>query len=252
MKKLLLSLVALFAVSASYAQSLVVYSADHSGNKVSQADENGNLPAVDYTFNGIPGMEQAQYNFYVENTSSVGGTMYFEATPMNDYAENNITIGFCYDGRCTSVSTGTTQIEANGYYNGGGMGLFDMTASAKQSIEGTADFKVEFTLEGETASTTVYFSINYKNPSGIASAEVVNNLKVFQDESGNVVVDYGFGNDAERELSIVSLAGQTLYSCAVDGASGNMVLPVNLGKGVYLYSVTEGGRVLSSHKLVVR
>ena len=84
------------------------------------------------------------------------------------------------------------------------------------------------------------------------TAEVLGNLRVYQDAAGNVVADYGFGNDGDRTLSIVSLSGQKVYECPVDGANGTMTLPVDLGRGVYLYSVTEGGQLLSSHKFVVR
>lgn len=99
----------------------------------------------------------------------------------------------------------------------------------------------------------MFITVNFKTKSsGVASAEVLGNLRVYQDAAGNVVADYGFGNDGDRTLSIVSLSGQKVYECPVDGANGTMTLPVDLGRGVYLYSVTEGGQLLSSHKFVVR
>lgn len=254
MKKFLLFLAVALVTFTAYSQSLVVYSSDHLGNKNVQADASGNLPTIDYTcVTDQAFAEQIQYYLYVENTSSVGGNVSFSATPLNDFATSNFGIGFCYEGRCTNVPTGSFSIQPLGFYNGGAVPGFDMTLSPKTLVDGVAEFKIDFTLEGEQESTTVFITVNFKTKSsGVASAEVLGNLRVYQDAAGNVVADYGFGNDGDRTLSIVSLSGQKVYECPVDGASGTMTLPVDLGRGVYLYSVTEGGQLLSSHKFVVR
>ena len=118
--------------------------------------------------------------------------------------------------------------------------------------EGTGEYKLQLQFEHDDAPSVFFININFTMGNGVASAEVLGNLRVYQDAAGNVVADYGFGNDGDRTLSIVSLSGQKVYECPVDGASGTMTLPVDLGRGVYLYSVTEGGQLLSSHKFVVR
>ena len=129
----------------------------------------------------------------------------------------------------------------------------DLQASwVGERVPGIGQYRIEFKFEHDAESCVFFVNIDFKNPSGVASAEVLGNLRVYQDAAGNVVADYGFGNDGDRTLSIVSLSGQKVYECPVDGASGTMTLPVDLGRGVYLYSVTEGGQLLSSHKFVVR
>lgn len=254
MKKLLLLLAVMLVTFTASSQSLIVYSSDHLGNKNVQADASGNLPSVDYTCaTDVAYAEQIQYYLYVENTSNVGGTVSFSATPLNDFATSNFGIGFCYEGKCTSISTGSFNIQPNGFYNGGVVPGFDMTLNPRTLVDGIAEFKIDFTLEGEQLPTTVFITVDFKvKSSGVASVDVLGNLRVYQDAAGNVVADYGFGNDGDRTLSIVSLSGQKVYECPVDGANGTMTLPVDLGRGVYLYSVTEGGQLLSSHKFVVR
>ena len=261
MKKLLLTLAAVVVAATTFAQSLVFVETDHAGTYEKEATGD-RLPDFNFPLNEY-GMYT--YFFYVKNTSAQAG----KVTPvaleyMNDYAQTHLNASFCYNGSCyeTIEQCPPFEIGAYGEFRGGtnfdgspiteGSGL-DMQIMYKGANEaGTAEVRFAFQFDQDQAPSVCYLNLQFTDGSGIASAEVINNLKVYQDEAGNVVADYGFGNDAARELSIVSLAGQTLYTCPVDGVSGNMVLPVNLGKGVYLYSVTEGGKVLSSHKLVVR
>lgn len=265
MKKLLLSLIAAMAAVVAFPQSLNIVACGPAGV------EEEERPAVDGKLTGackFEGSRPAEFDFYVVNNSSQAGTVrVLELSSVNDYAiEHTMFLAMCYNGSCQPASNlSDFTIGANGVYRGENLNLNPPEEAPEvgslmhlqiiyggERVNGTAEYRLSLQFEHDAEPSVFYISLDFDLGTGVASAEVVNNFKVYQDGAGNVVADYGFGNDVQRELSIVSLSGQTVYTCDVDGASGNMVLPVNLGKGVYLYSVTEGGNVLSSHKLVVR
>ena len=262
--RLLLSLIAAMAAVVAFPQSLNIVACGPAG-----VDEE-ERPAVDGKLTGackFEGSRPADFDFYVVNNSAQAGTVkVVELSAVNDYAiEHTILLAMCYNGSCQIASFKDFTIGANGVYRGENLdqnppeeapevgSLMHLQIQyAGERVNGTAEYRLSLQFEHDAEPSVFYISLDFDLGTGVASAEVINNFKVYQDGAGNVVVDYGFGSAADRELSIVSLSGQTVFTCDVDGASGNLVLPVNLGKGVYLYSVTEGGNVLSSHKLVVR
>lgn len=262
MKKLLLTLaLSVMTLSSFYAQSLTLVACGGAGSSEPEvpADANNTLNG-DYTFNGF--FDQFMFNFYVKNNSSQGGVVtVVDVSPSNDLARTYTPLAsLCYNNLCYPAGSWPSfNIEANGEYRGSNTGDItqgsgmDLQASwVGERVPGIGQYRIEFKFEHDAESCVFFVNIDFKNPSGVASAEVLGNLRVYQDAAGNVVADYGFGNDGDRTLSIVSLSGQKVYECPVDGASGTMTLPVDLGRGVYLYSVTEGGQLLSSHKFVVR
>lgn len=262
MKKLLLTFVAAALAATSFAQSLSIVATDHEGTF--------ETPAVDNTLNGSFQLSNGpinlfQYYFYLKNNSSQGGTVQVDSLlAINDFARAHTPVpSLCYNSSCYSGFFPTFEIDANGEYRGGmagyppqpittGSGMDMQLIYSGTAEEGTGEYKLQLQFEHDDAPSVFFININFTMGNGVASAEVLGNLRVYQDAAGNVVADYGFGNDGDRTLSIVSLSGQKVYECPVDGANGTMTLPVDLGRGVYLYSVTEGGQLLSSHKFVVR
>lgn len=262
MKKLLLSLATVCFALTSFAQSLTLVATDHEGTFETPAVDN--TLSGTYKFNGIADI--CTYYFFVKNNSSQAGTVsVISLTSSNDYAATHTpTPGLCYNNSCYSVGNFPDfEIEANGEYRGGtdmstgqpitkGSGMDLQLIYLGATEEGTGEYRLEFKFEHDEASSVFFVNIDFTNGGSIADASVLGNLKVYQDESGNIVADYGFGNAGDRALSIVSISGQKVFECPVDDASGNMTLPVQLNKGVYLYSVTEGGKILSTHKFVVK
>ena len=262
MKKLLLTFVAAALAATSFAQSLSIVATDPEGTF--------ETPAVDNTLNStiqfLSGPVQIlSYDFYIKNNSSQGGTVQVDSlVSINDYARAHTSApSLCYNMSCYSPGQvfPPFEIEAYGEYRGGAADFPQPEKGSEMHMqliytgtveEGTGEYKLQLQFEHDDAPSVFFININFTMGNGVASAEVLGNLRVYQDAAGNVVADYGFGNDGDRTLSIVSLSGQKVYESPVDGANGTMTLPVDLGRGVYLYSVTEGGQLLSSHKFVVR
>ncbi len=256
MKKLILALACLPLATFAFAQSLSIVGVGVAGDK----SEEG-IPAVDntleatYTFSGYM-VNACTYYFYIQNNSSQSGTVQvIDVASSNEYAQTYTpTPNLCYKEQCYAPGSNYPdfEIEANGNYYGEPEMDLQLIYEIGSEVEGTGEYRLEFKFEHDEASSVFYVKINNVHASGIASAEVIGNIKVYQDNAGNIVADYGFGNSANRTLSIISIAGQKVFECPINYASGTMALPVNLSKGVYLYSVTENGKMLSTYKFIVK
>lgn len=275
MKKILLTVFAMLAVANGFAQTLSFgYVEGHAtGNAVDvPLDSNGKISAsMPYTSTEFEGMVIENFQmtpayFYVVNNSDKSVTVTpQEATMLNEFAQNHLSVAFCYNGNCWMAPYPKFTVPANGEYRGEKDGAAKLTSDSEMDAtisykklngvleEGVGEVRCDFQVEGESDLYSFYLNVTCsKSGSGLSVVSAVSGLKVYQDASGNVVADYGFGNAKDRVLSIVGLSGEVLYRCKITTGSGNMTLPVDLKKGMYLYSVTEAGKVVAAHKFVVR
>lgn len=274
MKKILLTVFAMLAVANGFAQTLSFgYIEGHGTDTPVDVPlaANGkisvNMPYTSYEFEGktYESFQGAFAYFYVINNSDNSVTVTPQTVvPLNDFAANHVNVQFCYNNSCFGGNFPSFTIPANGEYRGEGLGgaqptsdsKMDATISYKKSgdvlEEGVGEIKCDF-LVGKSDVCSFYLDVTCsKGTDGLSVVSAVSGLKVYQDASGNLVADYGFGNAKDRVLSIVGLSGEVLYRCKITTGSGNMTLPVDLKKGMYLYSVTEAGKVVAAHKFVVR
>lgn len=275
MKKILLTVFAMLAVANGFAQTLSFGRIDGhaTDNPVDvPMDANGKISvSMPYTYSEFEGMVIESFQmtpayFYVINNSDKSVTVTPQSTTMlNEFAQNHLSVSFCYNGNCWMAPFPSFTVPANGDYRGEKVGEAQLSKDSEMDAsisyrkyqnkfeEGVGEVKCDFQVEGESDVYSFYLDVTCsKTSDGLSVVSAVSGLKVYQDASGNLVADYGFGNAKDRILSIVGLSGEVLYRCKITNGSGNMTLPVELKKGMYLYSVTEAGKVVAAHKFVVR
>ncbi|MBR3950593.1 MAG: T9SS type A sorting domain-containing protein [Bacteroidaceae bacterium] len=112
-----------------------------------------------------------------------------------------------------------------------------------------ADFVMVNTAnEDDLTYVTVVF--DYSRVAALHGASMANNIKVFQ-RGDNLVCNYAFDAVAERSLVVTNIVGARVATVALDGNNGEVALD-RLPKGVYVYTLVEGGRNVKSQKIVVR
>ena len=112
-----------------------------------------------------------------------------------------------------------------------------------------ADFVMANTAnEDDLTYVTVVF--DYSRVAALNAANMANNVKVFQ-RGDNLVCNYAFDAVAERSLVVTNIVGARVATVALDGNNGEVALD-RLPKGVYVYTLVEGGRNVKSQKIVVR
>lgn len=100
----------------------------------------------------------------------------------------------------------------------------------------------------EAVTVTVNYEYN-EQTTGISSATANQAVTVYQ--SGNIAeLAYNFDSAATRQLNIYNVTGKLIASEMLVGANGTQTLSVQ--KGLYIYSLTENGKVVATHKFVVR
>ena len=113
--------------------------------------------------------------------------------------------------------------------------------------------KVDFVMantanDDDLTYVTVVF--DYSRVAALNAANMANNVKVFQ-RGANLVCNYAFDAVAERSLVVTNIVGARVATVALDGNNGEVALDC-LPKGVYVYTLVEGGRNVKSQKIVVR
>ncbi len=103
--------------------------------------------------------------------------------------------------------------------------------------------------EDDLTYVTVIYDYS-KVEGSVNSANVTNEVKVFQ-RGENLVCNYAFDAVANRSLVVTNIVGARVAAVALDGNNGEVALD-RLPKGVYVYTLVEGGRNVKSQKIVVR
>ena len=99
-----------------------------------------------------------------------------------------------------------------------------------------------------TYVTVIYDYAKYV--AAVNKAGVNNNMNVSQ-RGANLVCNYAFDTVAERSLVVTNIVGARVASVALEGNNGEVAVE-RLPKGVYVYTLVEGGRNIKSQKIVVR
>lgn len=247
MKKILLSVIALFTATIVSAQSLSLVIQNHeTGDDVATLNSGdtydaGSLWDGYYFNNGV--------YFYVKNNSDKAGTFVYQSWEMVE-GDNSVKIGVgVCDGVCEDDLTGLGpyKIDANGEYKGGTPMGIDFTFNG----QGAYKYKVNIKFSEDAEPCVFYFKVQLGNPSSINSINSNESNVKFYQNGNNVTMDYAFNEGGNRTLSIVSLSGNVLYTCELDGSNGTLNVPVELASGVYLYTV-NGENGTTAHKFVVR
>lgn len=113
--------------------------------------------------------------------------------------------------------------------------------------EGTAEALFTVTSGSLTKTITVYF--NMEDPHSINSA-FVNNLVTISQRGNGAELNYNFDTTANRTVNVYNVTGSKILSDNLAGTNG--VLSLSLERGIYIYSVVENGKVVATHKFVVR
>lgn len=245
MKKILLSVIALFTATIVNAQSLSLVIQDHETKEDIKTLNSGD------TYDAGSLWEEGGDSplfFYIKNNSGKSGTVTFES--WEKISGVFFGLGLCFNGTCYTWDKpyGPYDIPANGVFdrNADIMFLTDFNVPG-----GNSEVKLNIKFSEDAEPCVFNIKVKLGDPSSINSvASNENNVKFYQNGS-NVTMDYAFNEGGNRTLSIVSLSGNVLYTCELEGSNGTLNVPVELASGVYLYTV-NGENGTTAHKFVVR
>lgn len=100
----------------------------------------------------------------------------------------------------------------------------------------------------DAVSVTVLYAYNVN--SSIASVNANNEVKVYQ--NGNITeLVYGFESDGNRQIIIYDAVGKIISSQTITDTAGAVSFS-SLNKGLYFYSVSENGKVITAQKFINR
>ena len=131
-----------------------------------------------------------------------------------------------------------------------------MLMSNQESYGGYKDayIKADYMLvNAANEDDLTYVTVIYdyaKYVAAVNKAGVNNNMNVSQ-RGANLVCNYAFDTVAERSLVVTNIVGARVASVALEGNNGEVAVE-RLPKGVYVYTLVEGGRNIKSQKIVVR
>lgn len=174
------------------------------------------------------------------------GTENVEATLEVNYMEGDGSISYCgfKGGTCTIVPQGGKSARTATCEPGEEVDANVEFRSLKEQAKG----KVKFTLTSGSMVKSVIVNFLY-DTKAIGSTLVNNQVTISQ--NGNVAeLNYNFDTNANRMLNVYNVTGAKIMSDNLAGNNGTLSL--SLEKGIYIYSVVQNGKVVATHKFVVR
>lgn len=243
MKKFLLSAVAIFAVTMASAQSLSLVIQNHETKADIATLNSGDTYDAGSLWDGY--FDSGVF-FYIINNSDKSGDVVFQSWELVEGETSFSGVGICTDklGTCLPDLTGQTiSVKANEVYKDN----MDFTFRGVGALK----YKINIKFSEDAEPCEFYFNVILGSTTSISSvASNRNNVKLYQNGS-SVTMDYAFNEGENRTLSIVSLSGNVLYTCELEGSNGTLNVPVELAAGVYLYTV-KGENGTTAHKFVIR
>lgn len=254
MKKILLSVIALFTATIVSAQSLSLVIRDYETKDDVAVLNSGDTYNVGSLWNEELEADTELY-FYIKNKSDKSGTVTFES--WEKISGNFDGLSLCYAGEDGGMGECHAWVGKLGPFDIPANGVLDrdmdfMFISMDPNVPG-GNSEVKLNIKFSEDAEPCVFNIKVKlgDPSSINSvASNESNVKFYQN-GNNVTMDYAFNEGGNRTLSIVSLSGNVLYTCELEGSNGTLNVPVELASGVYLYTV-NGENGTTAHKFVVR
>lgn len=243
MKKILLSLIVLFATTMVSAQSLSLVIQNHETGEDVATLNSGDTYDAGSLGEGAP---FGFLYFYVKNNSDKNGEFTFESGKLVSGDTPYSGVGVCspeWGCQLLTEPIGPFIIEAKGVFKNDMDFMFQGT--------GDLEYKVTIKFSEDAEPCTFNFKVKLGNPSSINSINSNESNVKFYQNGNNVTMDYAFNEGGNRTLSIVSLSGNVLYTCELEGSNGTLNVPVELASGVYLYTV-NGENGTTAHKFVVR
>lgn len=243
MKKFLLSAFALLAATVASAQSLSLVIQDHETKEDIATLNSGETYDAGSLWDGM--MDRGVY-FYVKNNSDKSGDFTFESCELVSGETPFSGMGVCFQGTCSmwNKPIGPYSISAKGEYKND----LDFTFFG----EGVLEYKANIKFSEDAEPCTFNFLVRLGEAASINSlSSNEKNIRFYQN-GGTVTMDYQFNESGNRTVSIVSLSGNVLYTCELEGSNGTLNVPVELASGVYLYTVSDEVNGYSAHKFVVR
>lgn len=166
-----------------------------------------------------------------------------------------------------SVSENSSGTGFVGYCGWGFTNCVPVTAGSSVSSDKTVTNKNAIDPEVETLGTEAPFSfeVEYKltyngqeqkinvvlsSESGSAIHTPDASDAVFVSYQGNkAALKYNFSSTTGRQVQIYNLTGRKIAEISLTRNSGTVILP-DLPKGIYLYSIMENGKIITSDKYI--
>jgi hypothetical protein len=101
----------------------------------------------------------------------------------------------------------------------------------------------------DRTSVTVTYNFNQDSQTGLNSPKLTNTISAFQ-EGNQVKFKYGFDSEA-IQLEVYDVVGHKVAHYPLD-SKWVFILPEELTKGIYIYTVRNNNKQLATHKLIVQ
>lgn len=144
-----------------------------------------------------------------------------------------ISFGFP-ESRTTTIASGATEDP-----------LVDVFATNANDV----DVYAEYLLEYKGTQQKIYLHVT-SNPTSVDNVEANHKTSVYQ-RDGFTFLEYDFADTTTRYLNIYDITGKKVDAVLLSNDKGNIQLPAP-HKGIFIYSVTENGKVVASNKYIVK
>ncbi len=241
MKKII-TLFSIFCCLCGFAQAQSSFQLTHDGSVLT----NGSVIHVTETGTSMFGGLIMNSEVVITNTttSSTNYTMVLTIVSLTTNGSYQFCFGSCTMPNQIGETTLTNTLHADAV-------LGDLLEYfPEENSYGTSEAKLkvyETGKESEAIEITVFF--DYSDGSGIDKLDAQSALN-FSSNGHILEVKYQFSSDAYRTLSCYQITGSLAKKQEISGADGYMQFDLN--PGCYIMAVEENGRVISTHKVIVK
>lgn len=166
---------------------------------------------------------------------------------------NVLGVSVCGFGGCVPVSATYSNSESlapNAVFDFWTYASYINYAPEYGNIQDLNDFyiKMKFTVTIGDESHVIYMVLT-SDPVSIGQVKT-SDVQVHY-EGGVARLDYSFATDAKRILNLYDITGRKITEMLLSNNTTSVYLP-RTNKGIYLYSITEKGRIIKSGKYIVK
>jgi len=88
---------------------------------------------------------------------------------------------------------------------------------------------------------------------GVTTISKTTGINLYPNPAKNTVnIDYSDINSLPATFTLINILGNTVSSCSINNTSGHTIIDIsNLADGLYLYQVTDSGKLLKTGKVII-
>lgn len=237
MKYIYLGFILLITSITGFAQSIQLI---YNGSVITNGSEI-NLSTID------PDLGQMKAEISVKNIDPANISVKVKKTEISIIPES--VNSFCWGVNCyspsTNISTNAVSIPSNSINNSFYAEYLPAGASA-----GKTSVKYEFFNTSNTSDLTSVI-VNYIE-GNVSKTDELSREETIRIKNLNGLTNISFNITSDTRLFIYDLSGQIISDCILIAGVQNINLPIQLKKGIYIYSLYNADRFINSAKFIIQ